>query len=140
MNIIEQIYKVSPWLTIRTWAGEDRHLSLARSSGIRFRHLDPDVSFTPDTVNIIRGPRQIGKTTECKLIVEHELGCGKSPNQYIYFPCDNLLHRRELADVVDAARSISKPGPDRPLTLLLDEITSVKEWPPGYSGRFCEKS
>jgi len=62
------------------------------------------------------------------LIVDDGIRRGNRPSQFVYFPCDNLLRRQEIVNVVNAAKQLCQPQPDRPLTLFLDEITSVKEW------------
>ncbi len=128
MNFEEQIASASRWLDSAEWRSKDRHLTQAKASGIEFRHLQPDVDFTPGTVNIIRGPRQIGKSTECKLIVDAGLAGGKQPSQYIYFPCDNLVRRQEIAEAAQAASAMTAPSSSKPLTLFMDEITGIKEW------------
>ena len=128
MNYAEQINRTSGWLTDHEWQRSDRHLRLARSSGIEYRHLSEDLQFAPGTVSIIRGPRQIGKSTECKFIVASGLSKGMAPGQYVYFPCDNLARRQELVEVARSAYAIRGPTADRPLTLFLDEVTGIKEW------------
>ena len=95
MNIVEQMHINSPWLVKSEWHNDDRQISLVKQSGIEFRHLNKDFSFNPGTISIIRGPRQIGKTTECKLIVREGIIKDKKPEQFIYFPCDNLINRKE---------------------------------------------
>jgi len=128
MNYSEQMALSSGWLTADNWQTTDRHLARAKASGIEYRHLPADLEFAPGTVSIIRGPRQIGKSTECKLIVAAALARNRQPRQYVYFPCDNLVRRQELVEVVRVATSLTAPTADRPLTLFLDEITGIKEW------------
>ena len=128
MNLTEQINLTSGWLSSPNWQDSDRHLSRARASGILYRHLAEDLDFAPGTVSIIRGPRQIGKSTECKFIVAAGLAKYKHPRQYVYFPCDNLVRRQELAEVARVAISMTTPTADNPLTLFLDEVTGIKEW------------
>jgi predicted AAA+ superfamily ATPase len=128
MNYIEQIKDSSPWLSGADWKTSDRHLSRARESGIVYRHLADDLDFAAGTVNIIRGPRQIGKTTECKFIVAAGLARHHDPSRYLYFPCDNLARRQELVEVVRVAAVMTQPTAEKPLTLFLDEVTGIKEW------------
>jgi len=119
MNYTEQIYSTSGWLGSPGWQSRDRHLSRAAASGIRFRHPPEDVAFAPGTANIIRGPRQIGKSTECKFIIDASLSRGLDPSQCVYFPCDNLMRRQEIAEVTRVAIGIAQPTPDKPLTLAI---------------------
>lgn len=118
----------SRWLETANWQTTDRHLTRAEASGIHYRHLPAELDFAPGTVSIIRGPRQIGKSTECKFIVAAGLARNRHPSQYVYFPCDNLVRRQELAEVAHAATAMTSPTADKPLTLFLDEVTGIKEW------------
>jgi predicted AAA+ superfamily ATPase len=86
------------------------------------------MDFAPGTVSIIRGPRQIGKSTECKFIVDAGLSSGKDPEQYVYFPCDNLARRQEIAEAARVAVTMTAPSANKPLTLFMDEITGIKDW------------
>jgi predicted AAA+ superfamily ATPase len=128
MNYYEQIQTASGWLELAEWQLADRHLARAKASGIRYRHLPETLDFEPGTVSILRGPRQIGKSTECKFIVASGLARGRHPSQFVFFPCDNLMRRQEIAEVVRVAVALTSPRPDKPLTLFLDEITGIKEW------------
>jgi predicted AAA+ superfamily ATPase len=128
MNYAEQISIASPWLASADWQATDRHLAGARASGIQYRHLAADLDFASETVSIIRGPRQIGKSTECKFIVASALARHRHPSQFVYFPCDNLARRQELAEVARVAKALTTPTAGKPLTLFLDEVTGIKEW------------
>lgn len=128
MNYAEQIRMVSGWFESDDWQAADRHLSRAKASGIEYRHLPGNLDFTPGTVSIIRGPRQIGKSTECKFIVASGLARKRHPSQYVYFPCDNLVRRQELVEVARVAVAMTAPTAEKPLTLFLDEVTGIKDW------------
>lgn len=130
MNLVEQIHMTSPWLRDPDWGLRDRHLVEVAKSGIQFRHLGSDVRFLPDTISIIRGSRQIGKSTECKLYVQQRILEGVNPGGFFYFPCDNLISRKELVEVVHSAVLVAKTerASDDQLTVILDEITSVNQW------------
>ena len=130
MNLVEQIHMTSPWLRDPGWRLRDRHLLEVAKSEIHFQHMEEGVRFLPGTISIIRGSRQIGKSTECKLYVLRRLSEGTNPERIFYFPCDNLINRRELVTVMRSIRAISKIEPESKdhITVILDEITSVKQW------------
>lgn len=128
MNYAEQIRLTSGWLVSNNWETADRHLVRAKASGIEYRHLTADPDFTPGSVSIIRGPRQVGKSTECKFVVRSGLARNRHSTQYVYFPCDNLMRRQEIAEAVRAAIAMTTPNANKPLTLFMDEITGIKEW------------
>lgn len=113
MNCAEQINVASGWLGIVDWHITDRHLARAKASGIEYRHLPADMDFAPGTVSIIRGPRQIGKSTECKFIVASGLARQRHAGQYVYFPCDNLVRRQKLVEVARVAKAMTAPTATR---------------------------
>ncbi len=79
------------------------------------------------SINLLYGPRQIGKTSSLKLHL-----C-KSP-QYqtrIYIDCSTVLHRKELADQLRAQI-------EGPSLVILDEVQSVDEWPLAIRALYSE--
>ena len=50
----------------------------------------------------MRGPRQVGKTTELKLLVKDLLSEGIPPRNIAYYPCDDIIHFRELMELIKA--------------------------------------
>ncbi|NVM22715.1 MAG: ATP-binding protein [Desulfobacterales bacterium] len=70
----------------------------------------------------------MGKTTELKLLVTDLLAAGIPPRNIAYYACDDIIHFRELIDLIKAfAEAVRLQGGTG--YLLLDEITVVKDWP-----------
>ncbi|MEA3360988.1 MAG: AAA family ATPase [Thermodesulfobacteriota bacterium] len=77
-------------------------------------------------IYILRGPRQVGKTTYIKDLVRKLIKNGTAPRDILYLSLDFFTSRRELRNAItyflesriDAAR----------IYLLLDEITSIEDW------------
>jgi predicted AAA+ superfamily ATPase len=77
-------------------------------------------------IYILRGPRQVGKTTYIKDSVRRLIENGTAPRDILYLSLDFFTSRRELRNAInyflesriDAAR----------IYLLLDEITSIDDW------------
>lgn len=128
MNYIEQIAIGSPWWADRAWHENDRHLLSAENSRIKFRHLREAFKIMPSSIDIIRGPRQIGKTTELKFIVR-ELSAGKAnPKSIGYFVCDIISKHKELFEVLKSFHQHLKVNGIKKGVFILDETTSVKDW------------
>ena len=81
----------------------------------------------PGSISIIRGPRQVGKTTELKLLVNDLLSEGVTPRNIAYYPCDDIIHFRELMELIKTFAEIIKMQGGCGY-LMLDEITAVKDW------------
>jgi len=79
-------------------------------------------------VHTLRGPRQVGKTTTVKRLVERLVRRGE--RRVFYFSFDLQRDQRAIRDVVVRARKLH-PAPDGPWYIFLDEVTSVPDWQMG---------
>jgi predicted AAA+ superfamily ATPase len=97
---------------------------------IAFIGLDRDVIYT------LRGPRQVGKTTFVKFIIEklllgRAIGVYKpiDPRAIFYFTCDLIASPKELVEVIEVYLDFSnRIKSDQRRYLFIDEISSVKGW------------
>ncbi|MEA3307008.1 MAG: hypothetical protein U9Q34_04395, partial [Elusimicrobiota bacterium] len=85
MNYIEQIAISSPWWNDGRWHAKDRNIKAAKLSKLNFRHLKDNIKIKASSIDIIRGPRQIGKTTEIKLLVHDFINKKINPKSIGYF-------------------------------------------------------
>ena len=127
MDYIEQIIDTSPWWHNPLWERDDRNLSAAAASGIHLRHLD-DYMIKKPRVEIIRGPRQIGKTTEIKLIIKDLIKKRVDPRSIGYVICDIVSKPKELFEIVKSFSAHIALNKIPKGFLFLDEVTAVKEW------------
>jgi predicted AAA+ superfamily ATPase len=97
---------------ISGWEREDRHLR-ALSQG-PFQRDFPQLPLGPGLF-VIRGPRQIGKSSWLKTLLAKS-----DPRNSFYLSCENIGDYRDLAEILKANR-------DRKI-LYFDEITFVEEW------------
>lgn len=132
MNYLERIISRSPWWSEPDWERGDRSLKQLGSAGFSFRHLSPGLTgpenMPPGSISIIRGPRQVGKTTELKLLIRDLIASGVPPRSIAYYPCDDILDFRELMDLISAFANALNIRNEHGY-LLLDEITAVQDWP-----------
>lgn len=88
-----------------------------------------DLPLLPSAINIISGPRQTGKSTALKLLIQRLLK--KHPAETIfYFNCDALADKQALIDLVltffDQLKN--KYGKSVDHYIFLDEISSIPDW------------
>lgn len=77
-------------------------------------------------IYILTGGRQVGKSTSCKLLIEHCLQESEfKPKQILYLPCDEIFDAKQLSQTLRFF--FDEVGNDRFL-LMIDEITFVKDW------------
>ncbi len=96
-----------------SWEREDPHLK--KISTMPFQRPVP---FIPKQAGlyIIRGPRQIGKSSWLKAVLSYYAGKEKC----FYLSCENISDSRELAEMLKSVR-------DRKI-VLLDEVSFVANW------------
>ena len=128
MNYIEQIAISSPWWNDKTWHLKDRNIKAAKLSKLNFRHLKDTVKIKSSSIDIIRGPRQIGKTTEIKLLIHDFISKKTIPKSIGYFACDIISKPKDLLEVLKSFYQHLRVNKIKKGFFALDEITSVKDW------------
>lgn len=117
----EELLEQNPWWRIKDWELKDRTLSAIKNSYFKIERKLFDYK---NPVNVIYGPRQVGKTTHLKLNIKKLIESGVEPHSIAYFSCDALLtnKREELRDALNIllGRGIKY--------LLIDEISNIKDW------------
>lgn len=125
----EEIIAQNPWWGTPTWGVGDRQLARLAKQPVRLStRLVEEIDFVKPGVHILRGPRQVGKTTDLKLLVQRALGEGRHPRSIVYLTLDLIEDQphAELARTIARAKRIAR-GPGSSL-VLLDEVTGVPRW------------
>jgi predicted AAA+ superfamily ATPase len=125
----EQIIAQNPWWSERGWSADDRQLALLAGQPMRLpAKLVGAIDLTKAGVHVLRGPRQVGKTTDLKLLVKRALAEGHHARSILYLTLDLIegQHHAELAETITRAKTLARqPGP---AIVLLDEVTGVPRW------------
>ncbi|RMH75629.1 MAG: ATP-binding protein [Calditrichaeota bacterium] len=120
---ISEINLQNPW-----WArGEEfvRHdLHLQRAQPIFFRRKP--ISLEPGQIYLLRGPRQVGKTTYVKALIHQLLAGGVPPRDVLYLSLDFFTSRRELRNAITHFLDTRRESPR--FYLFLDEVTYLNDW------------
>jgi predicted AAA+ superfamily ATPase len=125
----EQIYAQNPWWSERGWPAADRQLALLAGRPVRLpAEVVGAIDLSNAGIHVLRGPRQVGKTTDLKLLVQRALAEGRDPRSIVYLTLDLIEGERhaELAATITRAKALARhPGPG---IVLLDEVTGVPRW------------
>jgi uncharacterized protein len=124
-----QILRQNPWWDDPAWQAGDPHLRLLEEQPMRLKaDLLAGLDLRRPGIHVLRGPRQVGKSTDLKLLVARALAEGLRPRSVIYLALDQLegRHLSELGATVE--RAIDLAERETPGLLALDEVTSVEGW------------
>lgn len=124
------LYSKNPW-----WVGAEiikqdvRLRELALQKYKLPLNVSDRMDLSKDAIYTIRGPRQIGKSTLIKRIIEDLLLQKKVPPKNVFFfSCDMVEDYKELYSILDEYLS-SWGANDLRKYILLDEISFVDQWP-----------
>ncbi len=114
---------------------EDFHLKLLQKHPLTLTHpIEQKIQLDEDRIYIIRGPRQVGKTTLSKKILKNLLKRGIPPKRLFYFAFDigNIKNDEETADLLQTYITFARENfPKERLWLFLDEVTYTRDWAVG---------
>jgi len=122
---ISEIVSQNPWWKHgKNFVNFDKHLSDAKQGLIFFRRGEFEAS--RENIYVVRGCRQVGKTTYLKERIRNLLESGFDPKCVMYLSLDFLVSRRELRNAVSYFLDTNREADD--LYIFLDEITSIEDW------------
>ena len=130
MALIDLIFDMNPWWRDRQSINQDKHIRTFEASKIKWR---PPLLKTPlqeDALHIIKGPRQVGKTTLIKLFIKNLLADEKILEKDIFFlSIDAAITVDEVLEVILYYFKTIATSNRR--YLFLDEASFLPEWPRG---------
>lgn len=100
---------------------------------ILFHPIKTRIPLEKDRVIVMKGPRQIGKTTLLKLMIKELLEGGKSPGSILYLAMDiaGVKSEHELFSALVTYSQFANTRGDGTRFLFLDEVTAVADWQTG---------
>ncbi len=121
------IYNI--WWKGKEHLKDDKQLREYREKKYRWQpSILDDLKLVPGNLYSLRGPRQIGKTTLVKLIIESLIRGGVEEKSVFYINCDSILDAGELLrtlrmynEYADSLRIIEK-------YVFIDEISGIQNW------------
>ena len=115
---------LNPW-----WEGEESSVIKEwKEKEVRWRPswLD-EISLEPFSLNILTGPRLVGKTTGLHLLIEDLLERVR-PEAVLYLNLDLAPDSGSLRAMLEAYDSFRKSSGVKTSYIFLDEVTSLKDW------------
>lgn len=116
----------NPWWGDASLILKDQHLLEIQDKPYKY---DPPlldtITFNRGDINIIRGPRQVGKTTTLKLLIKKIITGGAKASSVIYLSCESLESRKELQHVLVECL---KAKLSEHIYIFLDEISFIPSW------------
>ncbi len=125
----EQILRQNGWWANAKWRRDDPHLrDLDRQPIIL--GVDPlaDLPLTTAAVHVVRGPRQVGKSTALKRLASRALEATHEPRRVIYLAADLIEDEPPSALYSSLVRAKELAGLEGRCLFLLDEVTLVTRW------------
>lgn len=122
---ISEIINQNPWWKYgKDFERYDRHLSKAKQNLIFFKRKDFETNI--ENVYIIRGCRQIGKTTYLKEWIAKLINEGFNPKRILHLSLDFFTSRKEMRNAVNYFLDANREAEN--LFMFLDEVTTIKDW------------
>lgn len=117
------------WWSDQGWPTGDRQFALLASQPVRLpAELVGAIDLRTAGIHVLRGPRQVGKTTDLKLLVQRALAEAHDARSIVYLTLDLIegQPQAELAETIVRAKALARhPGAS---IVLLDEVTGVLRW------------
>lgn len=123
-KFLDKMYNQNPWWIDIESLRHDYHIEELAKNKFIFRKQEFLNYKFGDGVYIVTGPRQIGKTTHLKLLIQEKITDANKEN-FLYFNCDFLDSKQDIVEVVEEyLANFSSTGRK---FIFLDEITAVKD-------------
>jgi uncharacterized protein len=123
-----EILRQNRWWSEPGWREADPHLRELRDQPQRLpAPVAEQIELDEPGIHTLRGPRQVGKSTALKLLVERAID-KRGARRIAYLALD-LLEGRPLAELATTlTRTKELAAASEPMILLLDEVTVVDGW------------
>ena len=122
---ISEIVNQNPWWKHgEDFGSYDRHLSVVKQHLIFFERKNFETSV--ENIYVVRGCRQVGKTTYLKVWIDKLISEGLDPKHILYLSLDFFTSRKEMRNAVNYFLDVNREAKD--LFIFLDEVTTIKEW------------
>jgi len=117
----------------------DPHIKALSVSPLKITHPAAGrISLNEDRVYIIRGPRQVGKTTLLKATIKKLLDKNIDPRRVLYFAFDigGIKDNRDVLDLLKTYLGWIRRYTHKRVWILLDEVTYTPDWSTGVKAAF----
>ena len=125
----KELANQNPWWQNKDAIHDDFKIKQFNESQVQYFHPLVTQKYEPFSLFIIRGPRQVGKSTALKLLIRKLLSEGNNPFSIFFFDCEMLFTATEIKETLEAYFNFIDLMEYSGVTYIsLDEITSVTDW------------
>ena len=125
----KELANQNPWWQNKDAIHDDFKIKQFNESQVQYFHPLVTQNYEPFSLFIIRGPRQVGKSTALKLLIQKLLSNGANPFSVFFFDCEMLFTASEIKETLEAYFNFIDLMQYSGFThIFLDEITSVTDW------------
>jgi predicted AAA+ superfamily ATPase len=129
---VPDFVEYNPWWLGRKAISEDQRIAEWEASHFKWTpRLGETFDWDLDIIYVLRGPRQVGKTTLVKLKIRERMEVGVEPRHIFYYPCDLVEGPDRLVKIITSYEDSTRRDRQTRLYIILDEISSVKDWQKG---------
>jgi predicted AAA+ superfamily ATPase len=126
-----ELFETNPWWADPGTIEQDSNVQEWTKAKFKWNpRLGETIQWDADVIYVLRGPRQVGKTTLTKLKIRELMQRGTPPRAIFYWACDLIEKPERLVEITDAYLTFSR-GVEGRRYIFLDEISSVKDWQKG---------
>jgi len=134
---VSEFTEHNPWWLDRAAIAKDKLVSEYDSSSFKWNpRLEKTIQWDADIIYVLRGPRQVGKSTLLKLKIREFMQTGIQPRRVFYWPCDLVGGPENLVAVVTSYLDLARRDEESRLYIILDEISSVRDWQKGIKSLY----
>lgn len=87
-----------------------------------------EIEFENPSIYVVKGVRQIGKSTLFKLLIRKLLKKGISPKSIFFFSFDNLKNYRQISELIKMYIDMVSAFNFERHYIFFDEVTMIKNW------------
>lgn len=127
-----QLYNQNPWWKDPSEINRDQKLEKINSQKIIYRpKLLDEINADAPGIYTLRGPRQVGKSTLLKLLIQNLLLNKKvDPLKIMFYSSEDLESYKDLVKLIDSYFEILG-GDDGLIYIFIDEVSFIKKWERG---------
>ena len=119
----------NPWWMGKEQINKDKHIKEFSNKKYQwYPDILDKIKLIPGNIHTLRGPRQVGKTTLVKLIINSLLDKNIQPKSIFYATCDALTDRYELLELIRAYLQFKQTNNIDKTYIFLDEISGIEDW------------
>ena len=125
-----ELQQKNPWWENAAFIAEDDKIKEFELQKYKYRHpLETTFPLSAPGILTLRWPRQIGKTTLVKLVIQNLLAKKVPAQNIFYYSCNLVANYKELAALLKEYLEFFTHKTSGMLFIFLDEVSFVTDWP-----------